>query len=107
MVKVQVIQDLPAFIPNVFSPNGDGVNDGFTIFGGPAIDEVESLRVFHRWGGMVFENENFQPNDPRLGWDGRSGNGQMLNPAVFVFFARVRYLDGAVEEFAGDVTLVK
>lgn len=106
-VEVRVIQDLPTFIPNVFSPNGDGVNDGFTVFGGPAIAEITSLRVFHRWGGMVFERENFQPNDPRLGWDGRSDDGRAMNPAVFVFYARVRYLDGAEEEFTGDVTLLK
>jgi len=106
MIEVAVIQDLPLYIPNAFSPNGDGVNDGFTFFGGPAIDAIQTLRIFDRWGGLVFEGKNFPANEPGLGWDGRV-DGRLVNPAVFVFHAEVRYIDGTVVPYAGDLTVVR
>ena len=106
-LKVEVIRDLPLYIPNAFSPNGDGTNDGFTVFGGRAVEAVESLRIYHRWGGLIFENTNFAPNEPSLGWNGEAENGKPLNPGVFVYSAAVRFRDGTVAEYAGDVTLLR
>ena len=106
-LKIEVIQDLPTYIPNAFSPNGDGANDGFTIFGGRAIDRIETLQVFHRWGGLVFERQDFEPNEPGLGWDGTFEGGRPANPGVFVYYASVRYLNGSRVEYAGDVTLLR
>jgi gliding motility-associated-like protein len=106
-VEVAVIADRPIYIPNVFSPNGDGSNDLFTLFGGPAVESVEYLRIYHRWGGLVFENEDFLPNEPSLGWDGTGPDGRPLNPAVFVYSASVRFINGTTVEFAGDVTLMR
>ncbi|MTB51973.1 gliding motility-associated C-terminal domain-containing protein [Lewinella sp. W8] len=106
-VEVAVVADRPIYIPNVFSPNGDGSNDLFTLFGGPAVEAVEYLRIYHRWGGLVFENENFLPNEPSLGWDGTGPDGRPLNPAVFVYSASVRFINGTTVEYAGDVTLMR
>ncbi|MBC6995845.1 gliding motility-associated C-terminal domain-containing protein [Neolewinella lacunae] len=105
-VEVAVVADRPLYVPNAFSPNGDGVNDGFTIFGGRAVAEIESLRIYDRWGGLVFENENFLPNEPSLGWDGLV-DGRPVNPAVFVYAARVRFVNGTVQEYGGDLTLLR
>lgn len=105
-VALNVINDKPLYVPTAFSPNGDGTNDGFTVFGGRAVEEVEVLRVYHRWGGLVFERANFAANDPDLGWNGNL-NEQPVNSAVFVYYARVRYVNGESVEFSGDVTLVR
>ena len=105
-VELKVIQDRPLFIPNAISPNGDGSNDGFTVFGGPAVEQVDVLRVYDRWGGLVFENSNFLPNEPSVGWDGRV-DGRPVNSAVFVYYAAVRYINGSVLEFKGDVTVIR
>jgi gliding motility-associated-like protein len=94
------------FIPTVFSPNGDDNNDFFTIYGGDEVVEIESLRIFSRWGNMVFEADNFPPNAPTLGWDGTLW-GEPLNPAVFVYYAQIRYIDGTTELITGDVVLMK
>ena len=59
-----------------------------------------------RWGEIVFENENFNPNDPGSGWDGNF-RGQPMNPEVFVYYAEIEFIDGAVEEFKGDIFLVR
>lgn len=92
------------FIPTAFAP---GRNNGmFTIYAGQEVVEIESLRIFSRWGNMVFEQENFAPNDPNLGWDGTLW-GEPLNSAVFVYYAQIRFTDGKTELITGDVVLMK
>jgi gliding motility-associated-like protein len=94
------------FAPNVFSPNLDGTNDSFTIFAGIGVEEVLKMHVFSRWGNLIFEKNNFAPNDVSQGWDGTL-NGKTLNPNVFVWKAQIRFKDGQVKWFQGDVTLVR
>ena len=107
VVAFSVIMDLPTFIPNVFSPNGDGRNDFFTVFGGNAIDRVEKLRVYDRWGGLLYEAaEPFPANEPTLGWDGML-DGRPVNNGVYVYYVEVRYINGTVERYRGDVTVLQ
>ena len=106
IVTIRVIKDRPVYIPNVFSPNGDGVNDNFTVFSGPAAAEIRSLRIYNRWGGLVYEEGNFPTNDTRLGWDGTQA-GQAVNSGVFVYVAEVAFIDGEVVQYEGDVTVLR
>jgi gliding motility-associated-like protein len=95
------------FAPNIFSPDNDGNNDIFYLFGREEnIAQIRSFLVFDRWGASVCSYTNFQPNDPAFGWDG-THKGQLLNPAVFVWYAEVEMIDGRIEFFEGDVTLVR
>lgn len=94
------------FIPNAFSPNGDGQNDVFMLFSGPEVVRINSLKLFNRWGEMVFEQNDFQPNDPTVAWDG-TFRGKIQNPGVYVYYGEVEYLDGRIESFKGDVTLIR
>jgi gliding motility-associated-like protein len=96
------------YIPNAFSPwKEDGENDIFMIFAdGDQIEKVDNFQIFDRWGSMVFTDKDFQPNDPSHGWDGRH-KGQLLVPAVFVYYAEIRLIDGRVLLYKGDVTLVR
>ena len=94
------------YIPNVFSPNDDGINDFFTIYGGSDVNIIRNFKVFDRFGSLVFEADNFKPEANSSRWYGRF-NGDKLNPAVFVYFAEVEFIDGEIELFRGDVMLVK
>lgn len=105
-VTIHVIKDRPVYIPNGFTPDGDGINDGFTVFGGPAVDRIQELKIFDRWGELVFDTKNIPPSNEGLGWDG-TFNGKTVNPGVFVYLAEVRFIDGEVETYSGDVTLVR
>jgi gliding motility-associated-like protein len=106
-VQILVNTQPAVFVPNVFSPNGDGSNDEFLIFAKPnSVREIRSLSIFSRWGEQVFQRNNFQPNDPAHGWDGRH-RGQPLNPAVFIWWAEIEFTDGRIEILKGDVTLVR
>lgn len=96
----------PLFIPNGFSPNFDGNNDYFTIYGGPAIEMINELNVFDRWGNLIYKTTNVSPNVENLGWDGRY-EGKDLPSGVFAFVAKVLFIDGVVEIYHGDITLIR
>jgi large repetitive protein len=106
-IILRVQKDRDVYIPNIFSPNNDGPNDIFMIFaGGNQIKEITSFQVFDRWGELVFEDHNFQPNNPAHGWDGKL-RGEEVNSGVFVYWARVEFIDGEFLIFKGDVTLAR
>jgi len=92
------------FIPNAFSPDNDGNNDVFMIYGGSGVEEVEEFMIFNRWGELLFEQHHFQPNDPLYGWNGFF-KGKKLNPAVFIYFAKIKYINGESEIIKGDLFL--
>lgn len=75
------------FIPNAFTPDGDGVNDVLMVRA-KGIESVKSFRIFTRWGELVFEKKNFQPNDPASGWDGKI-RGVVAPAEVYVYTAEV------------------
>jgi gliding motility-associated-like protein len=102
---IRVEKNQKMFIPNVFSPNEDGNNEFFIPYTRNA-KRIQVLRIFNRWGEMVFENKDFEPNQPTLGWDGRF-KGQTLKADVFVYYLEVFFESGDVGIFKGDVTLMR
>ncbi|HKJ42292.1 MAG TPA: gliding motility-associated C-terminal domain-containing protein, partial [Sunxiuqinia sp.] len=70
-----MVNDESFFVPNAFSPNGDGINDYFHIAGLSQYDHV-SFKVFSRWGNLVYESSNYGEGDGRTGfWNGRANRG--------------------------------
>lgn len=105
-VDVLVGKPRNVFIPNVFSPNNDSSNDSFFINASGEVANVRSFQIFSRWGELLMEMKEFQPNDPQFGWDGRH-NGKLVNPGVYVYTAEIEFIDGVNLIFKGDVTLVR
>jgi len=105
-VVVFVDHNIDIYVPNVFSPNDDGINDRLIIGAGRDVEEIESFAVFDRWGNMVFLAEDFQPNDPQYSWTGMR-DGVTLNPAVFAYRMIAVFKDGRKEIRNGDITLVR
>ncbi|WP_170971087.1 PKD domain-containing protein [Ilyomonas limi] len=93
------------FVPNTFSPNGDGINDHF-FPRGQGVFNIKSLRVFNRWGQVVFEKNNFLPNVENDGWDG-TFKGQPLASDVYVYMIEITCDNNAVVPFKGNVTLLR
>ena len=105
-VLVRVDKVRPVYIPNVFSPNFDGINDYFTLYGSAAGKYIKTLSIYDRWGGEVFRGEKLPLNAESAGWDGRV-NGQRANAGVFAFFAEVEFIDGIVLLYEGSITLMR
>jgi gliding motility-associated-like protein len=94
------------FVPNVFSPNADGVNDILQLFGGLEVSHVIDFHLFSRWGELVYSKENLPFNNFNHGWNG-TFNGKNAQEGVYVWTATVAFLDGEVFRFNGDVTLIR
>ena len=106
-VQIRVEIDTRLFTPTVFSPNGDGINDNWTIFtGGKAT--INYLRIYDRWGEVVFENATpFESDNEALGWDGKF-NKETLSPGVYVYVAELLFSeDEDPLVIGGDVTLLR
>jgi gliding motility-associated-like protein len=105
VLRLLVNRQVDVYIPNVFSPNGDGENDRFTVYADlKGVSKIHYLQVYSRWGELLWEREHFQPNLEELGWDGKYKD-QDMNPAVFVYQALIEFIDGRKELFKGDVTI--
>lgn len=102
-VSVQILPPicgLPiVFVPNAFSPDGDGYNDELLIHGNN-IERVE-MRIYNRWGQKVFET-----NDQAIGWDG-TFQGKLLPPDVYGYYMRCVCDDGSDLFIKGNITLLR
>jgi gliding motility-associated-like protein len=93
------------FMPNTFSPNGDGMNDIYYPRG-RGINTIRGLRIFTRWGQMVYSKANFNANDPSQGWDG-TFRGSQLPPDVYVYTLELVCENQTIITLKGDITLVR
>ena len=107
---VEVINPDPGSVeynfPNAFSPNGDGINDVYTITPIRQIDQVRRMEVFDRYGNYIFEKE-FSKDDPEIpGWDGRYA-GVDVAPGVYAVQVELLLFDGREETISFDVMLLR
>ncbi len=94
------------YLPNTFTPNGDGINDIFMIRG-IAATRVNYFRIFDRWGKLVYETLNGAANETNWGWDGTDRTGEKLNSAVFVYTYEIECINHDIVTGNGNVTLVR
>jgi len=105
--SIRIFSQSPDFVyvPNVFSPDNDGSNDFFGIFADPdKVRAVELLRVYDRWGSLVYESTAAPINETKAGWDG-AFRGKLLTPGIYVWYASLRLADGTLLQKSGDVLL--
>ncbi|MBK6947643.1 MAG: gliding motility-associated C-terminal domain-containing protein [Haliscomenobacter sp.] len=105
-ITLFVTDEVQVYFPSAFSPNGDQMNDFFTGFSGGAVERIDLLRIYDRWGEMLFETANIFPNEPESGWGGQFRNEQ-AKPGVYIFNAWVRLKGGSTRFVAGEVLLVR
>ncbi len=98
-------QSSQVYIPNAFTPDGDGINDILMVRGN-GIVMVKSFRIFNRWGEVVFEKANFPTNNPAYGWTGAI-RGTIGGPDVFVYTAEVICENGSMFTYKGNVSIIK
>jgi gliding motility-associated-like protein len=105
-VAIKVVYDNEMYMPIVFSPNGDGINDTWRIFSNDQKAELVSLSILDRWGGIIYSCSDKLLNDSGVEWDGRM-KGRELGGGVYVFVAVVKTNDGVRRQIKGDITLIR
>jgi gliding motility-associated-like protein len=94
------------YIPNVFSPDGNGINDFFGFYPSLAVERIHSFVIFDRWGDLIFQDYDIPDAQNYLGWDG-TNNGKKANLGVYTYILKVLFIDGKVKILTGDVTLIR
>lgn len=111
-VFVELDANRNLYIPNVFSPNGDGVNDEFRVFPCVGVTRINSVNIFDRWGNQVYQSTD---QDVSSGlycigglplWDGRF-KGSEMKPDVYVYIVEVEFLDNIKLVYRGDVSILR
>lgn len=99
-VQVNIDYSMPDFVPNAFSPNGDGLNDVFRIEG-LTYQKVKQFKIFNRFG-----NELFTTRDAMKGWNGTQG-GKPCDSGTYFYLIELVYPDGKIKTYKGDVILIR
>lgn len=109
-INIDVETRRNVYIANTFNPDEQPPNDKFIPLTGVGVEELEVFRVYDRWGNLIYEIENLPaPTNIDDGWNGRKGNSSRNDviPGVYVYHARVRFIDGVSIDYSGDITLLK
>ncbi|MCI5071463.1 gliding motility-associated C-terminal domain-containing protein [bacterium] len=106
-VFLQEIENNTLYVPNAFSPNGDGNNDVFTAYSavGSKITIVD-FKVFSRWGELIYDKNNLQVNNPALAWDGKI-KGEMGQQGTYTYKIVYKLPECEEKQLEGDVTLIR
>jgi gliding motility-associated-like protein len=105
-MTVVVLKIRRIYIPNSFSPDFNGINDNFTIYGGIGAESIVELRIYNRWGGLIFEGFDLPLGSEPDGWDG-TFKGRVLDPEVFAYYALIRFIDEEIILYKGDIQLIR
>ncbi|MCP4439635.1 MAG: T9SS type B sorting domain-containing protein [Aureispira sp.] len=103
---VNVAKRRQLFIPNAFSPNEDGNNEFLDVYTNRDVAQIKDYKIYDRWGVLLFHKTDIPRHWKQFGWDGMY-KGKPMNTGVFVYVIEVEFLDGVVERYAGDVTLLR
>ncbi|MBT8191176.1 MAG: gliding motility-associated C-terminal domain-containing protein, partial [Bacteroidia bacterium] len=99
--------DADVYIPNIFDPTAVDNNNRFYVQSGEYVTTVNEMRVYDRWGSLIFEGEpDHAPNLPEYGWDGRI-NGEKVREGIYMYFIRTTDILGQEKKHSGDVMLIR
>lgn len=99
--EIDVREVVNIYIPNAFTPDGDGINDNFNIVGENLVDDEYSLLIFDRWGENIFASRALNN-----GWDG-TYKGEIVKTDIYVYQVQVYDIFGDKHQYTGHVSLLK
>ncbi len=103
LINLDLKQDV--YTPNIFSPNGDNVNDVFKIQSNNELIILRKFSIFDRWGELVYLEEGSIIKDQK-GWNGLFKN-QAVNPGVYIYFVEMDIPGKGVVILKGDVSVIR
>ncbi len=104
-VRISVDKRRRVYFPTIFQPNSN-FDDTFFINAGLEVEEVQEFSIYDRWGNLIFREQNFNPNDETFGWDGRFNGREIVN-GVYVWQAKILFIDDEELDYTGTITLLK
>lgn len=93
-------------VPDIFTPNQDGKNEVFFVYGNSCVKQVSEMTIFDRWGQVIFYKINFVASDPASGWDGNY-KGVSVNAGSYPYKIKVELNNGEKLDYSGAITLVR
>lgn len=93
-------------IPDMFSPNNDNTNDIFLVYASGCVKQIKTMKIFNRWGELIFWKENIQASDASNGWDG-TYKGMPAETGSYVYQVEVELNDGTTYQTSGSVLLMR
>lgn len=106
VTQVTIRRDNLFFAPDVFSPNGDFTNDLYAIYGGKTIVSIDNMKIYDRWGELMYFTKRIYPMTDAQGWDG-TFRGREVATGIYAFNAEVTYIDGKKFVIRGNLTLIR
>jgi hypothetical protein len=106
-LMVYVVEKGKYYLPNIFSPNGDDINDKIRIIASPGIERILQWVIFDRWGNAAYGKTDFDPNDLEVFWNGQTSTGEFVNPGVFPYVLEIQLINGKIEVHHGDITVIR
>ena len=103
---INIFVNRNVYLPNAFSPNGDGINDYFYFVSGFPSIMIRDMKIYDRWGGLVFSAENITSNHEMSGWDGKI-NGKKADAGSYFWTATIAYNDTREELLTGTLLVQK
>ncbi len=94
------------FIANIFSPNGDGINDFLELSTANSSVLLKQFLVFDRWGNVLYSMQNIQATNQQILWDGMSKEKE-ANPGVYTYILELVSQSGETQSYKGDITLIR
>ena len=105
-LKIKVLLTSSIYVPTIFSPNDDGVNDIIAPVSDLSITEIDYFEIYSRWGELIYSQHHFVPNQNNFGWDGTFRDQPVL-PGVYVYRLKAYNKRGKEYVLFGDITLVR
>jgi len=104
-IIINIDYEVEPFYPNVFSPNGDGVNDRFIIYMNGTPQMIDDFKIFDRAGELIFDEDFVMFNETDSGWDGKFNN-QPVVPGVYVFIINYTLINNEPRTLSGTITVM-
>jgi gliding motility-associated-like protein len=106
-IFLTVTEENLVHLPNIFSPNEDGINDFMTInYFGRSVSIIEEFSIYDRWGGLVHSLKNISLENGGILWDGYSDN-KILPNGVYVYYLNLIYINGTNEQISKSITVLR
>lgn len=102
---VLTVRPCGIYAPEAFSPNRDGINDLYFVYGNSCVKQIKEFVIYDRWGEVIFSKRDFPASEASQGWDGNY-RGTPAPIGVYAYKAKVEFNNGFIKHYNGSIKLL-